>query len=256
MLHRAVAIPVLEMTCKHGHKQPMPIAATNSVVEALHRVQQSIRGAAGLASREVGEVTLVVVSKTHGADKIRPVLDAGHRVFGENKVQETQSKWPALRQAFPDVELHLIGPLQSNKAADAVALFDVIETVDRDKIAQALAKEMRLQNRNPRLLVQVNTGAEPQKAGVLPQDLPMFLQKIMVEYGLTISGLMAIPPVDENPSRHFQLLRKLALAAKLPLLSMGMSGDYPTAIAHGCTHVRIGSAIFGARLAALPPLAK
>ena len=169
------------------------------------------------------------------------------RVFGENRVQESQSKWPGLRDQFSDIELHLIGPLQSNKAADAVALFDVIHTVDREKIAKALASEISKQGKTPRLFVQVNTGEEPQKAGIAPKEAVTFVERCREVHGLEIEGLMCIPPADENPGPHFELLRKLAGQAGVDGLSMGMSGDFETAVQFGATHVRVGSAIFGAR---------
>ncbi|MFZ1774412.1 MAG: YggS family pyridoxal phosphate-dependent enzyme [Rhizobiaceae bacterium] len=190
---------------------------------------------------------LVAVSKTFAADDIRPVLQAGQRVFGENRVQEAEAKWPGLKAEFPGVELHLIGPLQSNKAADAVALFDVIQTVDREKIAAELAREMKKQGRAPKLFVQVNTGLEPQKAGIDPRQAMAFITRCRDVHGLAIEGLMAIPPADENPGPHFALLAKLAKEAGLSSLSMGMSGDYETALAFGASHVRVGSAIFGSR---------
>ncbi|NJR14181.1 MAG: YggS family pyridoxal phosphate-dependent enzyme [Phyllobacteriaceae bacterium] len=192
-------------------------------------------------------VGLVAVSKTYDADTIAPVIAAGQRIFGENRVQEAQAKWPGLRARFSGIELHLIGPLQSNKAADAVALFDVIETVDREKIAAELAKEMTRQNRKLRLYVQVNTGLEPQKAGIAPDDTLAFVTRCHDVHGLTVEGLMCIPPADENPGPHFALLAKLARQAGVAKLSMGMSGDYETAIQFGATSVRVGSAIFGAR---------
>lgn len=210
-------------------------------------VKQRIAEAADRSGRPQDAVTLVAVSKTFDAEAITPVLELGHRVFGENRVQEAQGKWPVLRDRFPDIELRLIGPLQSNKAADAVDLFDVIETVDREKIARALAREMDKQARRPRLYVQVNTGEEPQKAGVAPGEVADFLAFCINELGLTIEGLMCIPPFDENPGPHFALLRKLAGANGLPECSMGMSGDYETAIELGATSVRVGSAIFGVR---------
>lgn len=228
------------------------MSAGRDVKEAYLSVRQDMAAAALAAGRGPDAVSLVAVSKTHDAPHIRPVLAAGHRVFGENRVQEAKQKWPALRADFPGLSLHLIGPLQSNKAAEAVALFDVIETVDRDKIAAALAVEMRRQNRWPRLLVQVNTGREPQKAGVDPADVPAFLQRMRDVHGLQPAGLMCIPPVEENPVPHFQLLRQLAGAAGLAELSMGMSSDYAAAIAEGATLVRVGSAIFGSRPAARP----
>jgi pyridoxal phosphate enzyme (YggS family) len=192
-------------------------------------------------------VTLVAVSKTFDADAIRPMLEAGQRVFGENRVQEAQAKWPALKAEFPDVELHLIGPLQSNKAKEAVALFDVVETVDREKIAAELAQEIRRQGKTPRLYVQVNTGSEPQKAGVDPREAVAFVERCREVHGLAVEGLMCLPPFEENPGPHFALLEKLAREAGVERLSMGMSGDYQTAIAFGATSVRVGSAIFGAR---------
>lgn len=198
------------------------------------------------AGRPQGSVTLVAVSKTASADDIRPVLQAGHRVFGENRVQEAESKWPALRAEAADVELHLIGPLQSNKAKEAVALFDVIETIDRPKIAQAVAQQMREQGRRPDCLIQVNTGREPQKAGIPPEDTEVFVAACR-DLGLPVVGLMCIPPVDEEPALHFALLRELGRRCGLTQLSMGMSGDFATAISLGATHVRVGSAIFGER---------
>ena len=190
---------------------------------------------------------LIVVSKTFDAETIYPVIDAGARVFGENRVQEAQGKWPVLKSQYRDIELHLIGPLQSNKAADAVALFDCIQTIDREKIARKVASEMRKQNRQLKLFVQVNTGSEPQKAGVLPNAVSGFCNWCEQEEGLNISGLMCIPPFDENPGPHFALLRKLASECNVNALSMGMSSDYLTAVEFGATHVRVGSAIFGAR---------
>jgi pyridoxal phosphate enzyme (YggS family) len=187
------------------------------------------------------------VSKTFGAEAIRPVIAAGQRAFGENRVQEAKAKWPALRAEFADIELHLIGPLQSNKAAEAVALFDAIHSIDRDKIAGAIAAEMTRQGRRLRLLVQVNTGAEPQKAGILPQEADAFVARCRMVHGLAIDGLMAIPPAGENPGPHFALLAEIARRLELPSLSMGMSGDFEKAIAFGATDVRVGSAIFGAR---------
>jgi pyridoxal phosphate enzyme (YggS family) len=192
-------------------------------------------------------VTLVAVSKTFDAPVIRPLLGAGHRVFGENRVQEAEGKWPALKAEFPGIELHLIGPLQSNKAKQAVALFDVIETVDRDKIAAELAKEVAKQDKRLRFYVQVNTGSEPQKAGIEPTEAVAFVARCRDVHGLVIDGLMCIPPAEENPGPHFALLERLAREAGLSKLSMGMSGDYETAIAFGATSVRVGSAIFGAR---------
>ncbi|MEX3010816.1 YggS family pyridoxal phosphate-dependent enzyme [Hoeflea sp. TYP-13] len=215
--------------------------------DRLQRVRQEVSQAEREAGRNAGSVKLVAVSKTFDAEAIAPVIAAGQRVFGENRVQEAQGKWPALKQQTPDIELHLIGPLQSNKAADAVALFDVIETVDREKIAKALAQEMQKQQRKPKLFVQVNTGLEPQKAGVTPRETVNFVRNCRDTHGLSVAGLMCIPPFDENPGPHFALLEKLALEAGVSELSMGMSADFPTAIAFGATSVRVGSAIFGAR---------
>ncbi|WP_404925627.1 YggS family pyridoxal phosphate-dependent enzyme [Mesorhizobium sp. ORM16] len=216
-------------------------------VQQFLAVKAKIAAAEREARRDAGAVTLVAVSKTFDAADIRPVIEAGQRVFGENRVQEAQGKWPALKEAFPDVELHLIGPLQSNKAREAVALFDVIETVDREKISAELAKEMARQGRAPKLYVQVNTGSEPQKAGIEPRDAMTFVARCRDVHGLAIEGLMCIPPADENPGPHFALLEKLAREAGVAKLSMGMSGDYETAIAFGATSVRVGSAIFGSR---------
>lgn len=218
-----------------------------NAVEQLHAVKAKIANAEREARREPGAVTLVAVSKTFMAEDVRPVIEAGQRVFGENRVQEAQGKWPALKAAFGGLELHLIGPLQSNKAKEAVALFDVIETVDREKIAAELAKEMARQGRSPKLYVQVNTGSEPQKAGIEPRDAVAFVKRCRDTHGLAIEGLMCIPPADENPGPHFALLDKLAREAGVEKLSMGMSGDYETAIAFGATSVRVGSAIFGSR---------
>ncbi|WP_245411166.1 YggS family pyridoxal phosphate-dependent enzyme [Methylovirgula ligni] len=199
------------------------------------------------AGREPGSVTLVCVSKTFDAEVIRPVIVAGQRVFGENRVQEALGKWPALRAETPGIELHLIGPLQSNKAREAVQFFDVIETVDRDKIAVALAKEIAAVGRAPKLYVQVNTGAEPQKAGILPEQADDFIAYCRNDLKLDVSGLMCIPPVEEQAAPHFALLNKIAARNGIKILSMGMSGDFEIAIELGATHVRVGSAIFGAR---------
>ncbi|UDL87705.1 YggS family pyridoxal phosphate-dependent enzyme [Mesorhizobium sp. PAMC28654] len=216
-------------------------------VQQFFAVRARIAAAEREAAREAGGVTLVAVSKTFDTADIQPVIEAGQRVFGENRVQEAQGKWPALKEAFPDIELHLIGPLQSNKAKEAVALFDVIETVDREKIAAELAKEIARQDRAPKLYVQVNTGSEPQKAGIEPREAVAFVARCRDTHGLAIEGLMCIPPADENPGPHFALLEKLAREAGAAKLSMGMSGDYETAIAFGATSVRVGSAIFGSR---------
>jgi pyridoxal phosphate enzyme (YggS family) len=218
-----------------------------SAVEQLHAVKAKIAGAEREAKREPGAVTLVAVSKTFAAEDIRPVIKAGQRVFGENRVQEAQGKWPALREASPGLELHLIGPLQSNKAKEAVALFDAIHSVDRPSICEALAKEIVKQDRRPELFVQINTGEEPQKAGIAPSDADDFIARCRETYGLTISGLMCIPPVDDAPAPHFALTAKIAKRNGLTQLSMGMSADFAIAIELGATHVRVGSAIFGKR---------
>lgn len=215
----------------------------NAILEQFEAVR------ADVAAATVGmpQPTLIAVSKTFDAAHIEPVLIAGHRDFGENRVQESQQKWPALRVHYPDVRLHLIGPLQSNKAADAVALFDVIHTVDRDKIAKALAEEIKKQDRRPSVLIQINTGAEAQKAGILPGEADAFIVRCKQIYQLPVIGLMCIPPVDEDPVLHFDLLASIAKRHDLGELSMGMSSDYRQAIARGATMLRVGSAIFGAR---------
>ena len=210
-------------------------------------VKDSIARACREARREEASVTLIAVSKTFGADAIGPVLAAGQLVFGENRVQEAKAKWPTLMERYPRVALHLIGPLQSNKARDAVQLFDAIHSVDRPSICAALAKEISKGGRQPRLFVEINTGAEPQKSGVLPENADGFLRACRDTYGLSISGLMCIPPADEPPAPHFALTAKIAAGNGLPLLSMGMSADFELAIRFGATHVRIGSAIFGER---------
>lgn len=192
-------------------------------------------------------ITLVAVSKTHNSSRIEPVLEAGQRVFGENRVQEAAGKWPGLRERWPDIELHLIGPLQTNKVREAVQLFDVIETVDREKLARKLREEMTKQKRELPVYLQVNTGEEPQKAGVHPRAVDDFIRLCRDELKLDVRGLMAIPPADEEPSLHFSLLRKLARRNDLALLSMGMSADFEIAVAFGATHIRVGTAIFGQR---------
>jgi hypothetical protein len=216
----------------------------------LREVLARIAAAAKAAGRDPDAVALVAVSKTFAAPDIAPVIAAGQRVFGENRVQEALGKWPGLKAQTAGLELHLIGPLQTNKAAAAVGLFDVVETLDREKLARVLAEEMRRQHRHPRLYVQVNTGAEAQKAGVLPEETAAFVARCRGEHGLAIAGLMCIPPLDEEPALHFALLAKLARASGLTDLSMGMSADFETAIGLGATHVRVGSAIFGMREAA------
>jgi len=209
----------------------------------LARIDAARKGAIGPAPA----TTLIAVTKTHGAERIRPLLEAGHRVFGENRVQEAMAKWPALKSEFPDIELHLIGPLQTNKVRDAIGLFDVIHTLDRPKLADALAAEAAAGQPVPDLLIQVNTGEEPQKAGAAPTDVPALIAAARDGRGLKVKGLMCIPPADAEPAPHFALLAKIARAHGLPLLSMGMSADFETAIRFGATHVRVGSALFGAR---------
>jgi PLP dependent protein len=213
----------------------------------LASVEAEIVRACRDARRERSSVALVAVSKTFDADAIEPVIVAGQRVFGENRVQEAKGKWPDLMAAHPGLALHLIGPLQSNKAKEAVALFDAIHSVDRPSICEALAKEIARQDRRPDLFVQLNTGEEPQKAGIAPADADDFIAKCREAYGLTISGLMCIPPVDDAPAPHFALTAKIAKRNGLRQLSMGMSADFAIAIEFGATHVRIGSAIFGTR---------
>jgi PLP dependent protein len=213
----------------------------------LQSVRQKMAEACEAARREAAAVTLVAVSKTFALEAILPVLEAGQRVFGENRVQEAKAKWPALRERYPDLSLHLIGPLQSNKAREAVALFDAIHSVDRDSLCEALAREIARQGRQPLLLAEINTGGEPQKSGVLPQAADDFLRRCRDTHGLAIAGLMCLPPLDEPPAPHFALTAKIARRHGLKLLSMGMSADFAQAIAFGATHVRIGTAIFGER---------
>lgn len=221
--------------------------ADDGTLARLRDIRERIARAAADAGRAPGAVTLVCVSKTFDAEAIRPVIAAGERIFGENRVQEAMAKWPALRAETPGLELHLIGPLQSNKAREAVQFFDVIETVDREKIAMALSKEIAGAGRAPKLYVQVNTGAEPQKAGILPEEADEFIGFCRDDLNLDISGLMCIPPVDEQAAPHFALLNKIAARNAITTLSMGMSSDFEIAIELGATHVRVGSAIFGAR---------
>jgi len=215
--------------------------------DRLAEVRQHIAAAARAAGRDPASVTLVAVSKTHGADRVGELLEVGHRVFGENRVQEAEEKFPALKAAYPDIELHLIGPLQTNKARDAVALFDVVESVDRERLAATLAKEMARAGRRPDCYIQVNTGEEPQKAGVLPGDVDAFVAACRDAHKLPVVGLMCIPPLDEEPALHFALLAKMAARNGLAKISMGMSADYETAIRLGATHVRVGTALFGER---------
>jgi PLP dependent protein len=226
---------------------PNPMTDARLVASSLHAVQRDIAAAARGCGRDPASVKLIAVTKTVPKQIIEDAIRLGQRRFGENRVQEAQAKWPELKARYPDLELHLIGPLQSNKVRDAVALFDIIHSVDRPKIARALADEIAHSGKHPRLLVQVNTGEEPQKAGVLPAETDAFVAQCRDECGLAIEGLMCIPPLDEEPSLHFALLAKIAARLGLQGLSMGMSGDFAAAIAFGATYVRIGTAIFGAR---------
>jgi pyridoxal phosphate enzyme (YggS family) len=223
------------------------MSAANDVSSGLAKVKAEIAAACREAGRDVSSVTLIAVSKTFGEDAVEQAIAAGQTIFGENRVQESKGKWPAIRQRHPVLALHLIGPLQSNKAKEALALFDAIHSVDRPSICEALAKEIQKDGKQPLLFVQVNTGAEPQKAGVLPEDADAFLKECRGTYGFEIAGLMCIPPFDEAPAPHFALTAKIAERNGLKLLSMGMSADYAAAIAFGATHVRVGSAIFGGR---------
>lgn len=219
----------------------------NSVADRLHQVQGAIEAAADGAHRSPGDITLVAVSKAQPEERVLAALDAGQRVFGENYVQPAMARWPALKASYPDIRLHMIGPIQTNKAKEVVSLFDVIETVDREKLARALAKEMARQDRRPACLIQVNTGEEPQKAGIWPSDVDDFVALCRDELALPITGLMCIPPADDEPSMHFALLAKIASRNNLQVLSMGMSADFEVGVQFGATHVRVGSAIFGAR---------
>jgi len=225
----------------------IPVSMTPHLPSGLSTVEQDIARACEHARRDRSSVTLIAVSKTFDAEAIAPVIAAGQRVFGENRVQEAKAKWPGLISAYPDIALHLIGPLQSNKAREAVALFDAIHSVDRPSICEALAKEIDSQKRRPQLFVQLNTGEEPQKAGVAPTEADAFIAGCREKYGLPISGLMCIPPVDDAPAPHFALTAKIAERNGLKGLSMGMSADFAIAIQFGATHVRVGSAIFGHR---------
>jgi PLP dependent protein len=222
-------------------------AILHDPVAGLAAVRREIAEACATAGRRPEEVTLVAVSKTFGPEAIVPVIAAGQHVFGENRVQEALAKWPPLRESHPGVELHLIGPLQSNKAREAVGLFDAIHAIDRPSVCRTVAKEIERQGRHPTLFVEINTGAEPQKAGVLPENADVFIAAARDAYGLAISGLMCIPPHDEAPAPHFALTAKIAARNGCPLLSMGMSADFAIAVRFGATHVRVGSAIFGHR---------
>jgi pyridoxal phosphate enzyme (YggS family) len=218
-----------------------------NIAANLAAVRERIASAARGAGRVQDGVTLVAVSKTHSAATVREALVAGHRVFGENRVQEAEAKYPSLREEFSDLTLHLIGPLQTNKVREALSIFDVIESVDRPRLAQVLAKEMDHSGRRPPCLIEVNTGEEPQKSGILPAEADEFIIECRDRLGLPVIGLMCVPPVDEEPALHFALLREIARRNELGTLSMGMSADYEKAIRFGATHVRVGTAIFGAR---------
>jgi pyridoxal phosphate enzyme (YggS family) len=222
-----------------------------SIADGLEKVRQAIGAAAAEAGRAPQDITLVAVSKTHAPARITEALVAGQRVFGENRVQEAQSKFPDLREKWPDLRLHLIGPLQTNKAKAALRLFDVIETLDRPKLARVLATEMEKSGKRPDCFIQINTGEEPQKAGIPPTESDSFIRLAREEYGLPVRGLMCIPPFDESPAPHFALLAEIARRNGIASLSMGMSVDFELAIRMGATHVRVGSAIFGPRAA--PP---
>jgi PLP dependent protein len=219
----------------------------NTVVQALDAVKSKISEAAVKAGRRLSDVELVAVTKIHSADTIMPILEAGHRAFGENRVQEALQKWPSLKQQYSNLELHLIGPLQTNKVKDAVGLFDVIQTVDRPKLARVLANEMTTRDKHLKLFIQINTGAEPQKAGVLPDQADEFIKTCQRDFELRIVGLMCIPPFNEEALPHFRLLKEMAERNGVSGLSMGMSNDYEKAVAAGASLVRVGSAIFGAR---------
>jgi PLP dependent protein len=225
----------------------MTTLAPTAAATALAAVRREIEEACRAAGRDPATVTLVAISKTFPAGAIAEVITAGQIVFGENRVQEAKGKWPGVKAQHPGLELHLVGPLQSNKVKDALALFDAIHSVDRPSLCAALAKELAKGGRQPQLFVEVNTGAEPQKAGVLPEETDAFLARCRDEYGLRIDGLMCIPPFDDPPAPHFALLAKIAQRNGLRYLSMGMSADFKQAIEFGATHVRVGTAIFGER---------
>jgi pyridoxal phosphate enzyme (YggS family) len=247
MVQWAKGLPVLEMPCKLGHKQIMNLPQHKALQDVLKRIET----AAQSVGRKTSEITLIAVSKTFGAEDVLPVLKAGQMDFGENRVQEAAGKWPDLRPSAPQLQLHLIGPLQTNKAAEAVRLFDAIHTIDRPRIAQAVAAEMAKHGRQLELFIQVNTGDEKQKAGVSIASADSFIEECRNTHGFSISGLMCIPTVNDAPEKHFELLAQIARRNNLKNLSMGMSGDFETAIMHGATHIRVGSAIFGTR--AVPP---
>jgi pyridoxal phosphate enzyme (YggS family) len=227
-----------------------PAAMETEIAAALGDIKRRIAAAAGAVGRDPASVALVAIGKTHEPDRIEAAIRAGHRLFGENRVQEAARKYPALKSRYPDLELHLVGPLQTNKLADAIGLFDVIETLDREKLARAMAAERAKGKALPRCYIQVNTGEEPQKAGVPPAATPDFIRLCRETLALPVVGLMCIPPAGEEPAPHFALLAKLAREHGLPAVSMGMSGDFETAVRLGATHVRVGTAIFGTRPAA------
>ncbi len=232
--------------------EPTPTEQAAERLEAavganLAGIRERIAAAARAAGRSPGAVTLIAISKTQPIERVRAALAAGHRVFGENRLQEAKARWPALKRDYPDIELHFVGPLQTNKAADAVALFDVIHSVDRPKLARKLVEAMNAAGRGPRCFVQVNTGAEPQKAGVAPEEADAVIAGLREDVGLPLAGLMCIPPADEEPAPHFALLAEIARRVGAPCLSRGMSADFETAVRFGATHVRVGTAIFGDR---------
>ena len=249
----ATNVGALQSACAVSRLQPTIDRDSQAIAAQLAAVRARIAAAAKAAGRDPAAVTLVAVSKTQSAERVAGALAAGQRVFGENRVQEAAAKWPALKQIWPQIELHLIGPLQTNKARDAVALFDVIETVDRPKLAQVLAAEMGRSGRRPDCYIQINTGEEPQKAGVLPAAADEFIRLCRDEMKLPVAGLMCIPPADDEPSLHFALLAAMARRHGIEILSMGMSADYEIAIKLGATNVRIGTAIFGERAPASSP---
>jgi pyridoxal phosphate enzyme (YggS family) len=248
----ATNVRALQSACAVSRLQPTIDSDSQAIAARLVAVRTRVATAAKAAGRDPTAVTLVAVSKTQSAERVAAALAAGQRVFGENRVQEAAAKWPALKQAWPQVELHLVGPLQTNKARDAVALFDVIETVDRPKLAQVLAAEMGRSGRRPGCYLQINTGEEPQKAGVLPAAADDFIRLCRDDMKLPVVGLMCIPPADDEPSLHFALLMEMARRHGIEILSMGMSADYEIAVKLGATHVRIGTAIFGERPPASP----
>jgi len=228
-------------------QESMQSDSATGVAQSYSRLVDAVAEATKAAGREAAEITLVAVSKTRSAQHIEPVLSAGHIDFGENRVQEAQVKWPDLKARYPAARLHLIGALQSNKARDAVALADAIHSLDREKLARAVSQEMARSARRPECFIQVNTGEEAQKSGVPPGQADTLIEACQEKYALPLVGLMCLPPLDEEPAPHFALLRKIAERHGLTKLSMGMTADYQTAIALGATHIRVGSAIFGAR---------